>query len=84
MGAPCDVCNLAGNRQCTTLEDVLLPIIKALLKVIVWLLTVAFVVGGIAMLVQGEKLYGIIGLVLAGLLGIFLPKVDYRMIDDFL
>ena len=63
---------------------ILLPVIKWVLKAIAWILAVGFGIGGIVMLVQGEILYGIIGLVLAGLLAIFLPKVDYHMIDDFL
>ena len=55
---------------------ILLPILKAALKVIAWLLAVAFFVGGSILLIQGQILYGIIGLVLGGLLSLFFMKFD--------
>ena len=62
---------------------ILLPIIKAVLKVVAWLLTVAFFIGGIVMLIQGQILYGIIGIVLGGLLSIFLPKIDHSEVNFY-
>ena len=62
---------------------ILWPIIKAVLKVVAWLLTVAFFIGGIVMLIQGQILYGIIGIVLGGLLSIFLPKIDHSEVNFY-
>ena len=62
---------------------ILLPIIKAVLKVVAWLLTVAFFIGGIVMLIQGQILFGIIGIVLGGLLSIFLPKIDHSEVNFY-
>ena len=50
---------------------ILLPIIKWVLKAVAWLLAVGFGIGGIVFLIQGQILYGIIGIVLCGLLDIF-------------
>ena len=55
---------------------ILLPIIKTVLKVTAWLLSVAFIIGGIILLVKGQILYGILGLVLGGLLSMCIKKFD--------
>ena len=63
---------------------ILLPVIKWVLKTIAWILAIGFGIGGVIFLIQGQVLYGIIGVILGGFLTIFLPKVDYHMIDDYL
>ena len=63
---------------------IVLFFIKNSLQIIAWCLAVAFVIGGIALLINGQILCGIIGLVFGGALSIFLPKVDWDDIDYLL
>ena len=62
---------------------ILWPIIKWLLKAVAWLLAVAFAIGGVVFLIKGQVLYGIIGIVLGGLLLIFLPKIDHSEVNFY-
>ena len=62
---------------------ILWPIIKWVLKAVAWLLAVAFAIGGVVFLIQGQVLYGIIGIVLGGLLLIFLPKIDHSEVNFY-
>ena len=63
---------------------ILLPIIKWVLKAVAWLLAVGFGIGGIVFLIQGQILYGIIGIVLCGLVSVFLPKIDHATVNDYI
>ena len=62
---------------------ILWPIIKWILKAVAWLLAVAFAIGGVVFLIKGQVLYGIIGIVLGGLLLIFLPKIDHSEVNFY-
>ena len=62
---------------------ILWPIIKWVLKAVAWLLAVAFAIGGVVLLIKGQILYGIIGIVLGGLLSIFLPKIDHSEVNFY-
>ena len=63
---------------------ILWPVIKWLLKALAWLLAVAFGVGGIVFLIQVNILYGIIGIILGGILSAFLPKIDHDRVNDYI
>ena len=63
---------------------ILWPVIKWLLQALAWLLAVAFGVGGIVFLIQGKILYGIIGIILCGILSAVLPKIDHARVNDYI
>ena len=63
---------------------ILWPVIKWLLKALAWLLAVAFGVGGIVFLIQGKILYGIIGIILCGILSAVLPKIGHARVNDYI
>ena len=59
-------------------------ILKGLLQIVAWCLAVASIIGGVAMLINGQIIYGILGLVLGVVLSMFLPEVDWEDIDYWL
>ena len=63
---------------------ILWPVIKWLLQALAWLLAVAFGVGGIVFLIQGKILYGIIGIILCGILSAVLPKIGHARVNDYI
>ena len=67
---------------------ILWPVIKWLLQALAWLpavaVAVAFGVGGIVFLIQGKILYGIIGIILCGILSAVLPKIDHARVNDYI
>lgn len=63
---------------------VLFPILKWIVQLLLRFLGFGIGVVAILLLIRGETLYGIIGLVLAVLAVAFLPKPDFNDINDYI
>lgn len=63
---------------------VLFPILKWIVQLLLRFLGFGIGVVAILLLIRGETLYGIIGLVLTVLAVAFLPKPDFNDINDYI